>query len=520
MNNIRKIIFFILLFAMTVISVSAGFAYEEDAALGITVHIRHNINRHMARLQNKNEALLKAMPEEISKLDFNEYDTEELVLGTELYSFDDNLGSVFKYLLKGNIEDEISGEENKVNTLSGSNYKVHSLIGLNGFPELFACNTILRAATGGRAKLVSDFPEEIPKYQVIKNKNNVYVENIDFYNFSTIKFEYCENIIFNNCTFNDFSVNGLVFRDCENISVVNCNFNNCGNAMTDYTNSGYSIRITGDDTNPANNVLIENCVIENACGDAISFVGAVDNFIVRNNKINNSVWSAIDYWQPAVSGEYINIIENNSCVNIGFGEPSKYDTAAKVSGVGCSAIFTGKGMPMAKTIVKNNTIKNAVENGIEGAYELVYHNTIENTGENSAVRHTGSTEGIFITPVVSFEQKYISNVIQTRGLRCISSYSSEPDEYKAIYIIGNSFLLKDTDDSITCKYKRADIEINYPHLKKLVIRGNTGMRCDIDSVNIFIRDKEYAMDYFDLENPCKIGVVPERVKYCYNINVR
>ena len=33
----------------------------------------------------------------------------------------------------------------------------------------------------------------------MKNVENLYVENIDFENFPMIKFENCDNIIFNNC---------------------------------------------------------------------------------------------------------------------------------------------------------------------------------------------------------------------------------------------------------------------------------------------------------------------------------
>lgn len=159
-----------------------------------------------------------------------------------------------------------------------------------------------------------------------------------------------------------------------------------------------------------------------------------------------------------------------------------------------------------------------MENGIEGSYELVYHNKIKNTGENSSERYTVSTEGIYILPVLSFEQKYIANDIETHGVRCISMYSDENREYKAIYIVGNSFKLKEAGKNVVNKYSRSDIEINCPMLKKLVIRGNTGMRGDETSVNVYI-GSSYVMDYFDLENRCKIGAMPSRARYCYNINI-
>ena len=49
--------------------------------------------------------------------------------------------------------------------------------------------------------------------------------------------------------------------------------------------------------------------------------GDVDDYVIRNNTINNSVWGAIDYWTPTVSGKYADVIENDVCKNIGFGKP-------------------------------------------------------------------------------------------------------------------------------------------------------------------------------------------------------
>ncbi|MGN0106513.1 MAG: right-handed parallel beta-helix repeat-containing protein [Hominilimicola sp.] len=505
-----------LLAAMLFSVCYAGIAFAEninisDAALGTVVQIRHNIDRHTSIIQTENGKLLKMSAEDIASADFGDYDTSDIAIGTDLCKVDGQAKT------GNNIEDVINGSENKINTLKGR-YNVHSLTALGGYPELFADSTILRGADGKRAQLMQVYPEEIPSYQVIKNKKNIYIENIDFYDFPMIKFEYCENIIFNNCSFHNFTDNGIVFRGCNDISVVNCTFVNSGSEITDCTNSGYSVRIVGGADCPSENILIENCTVNNSCGKAISFVGNVDNYVIRNNSINNSVWGAIDYWTPVVSGKYVNVIENNSCTNIGFGKPSENDLTAVSSGVGCAAIFAGMGTTLPKTVVKNNIVKNVVETGIEGPYELVYHNTIKNTGENSAVRYTGSTEAVFIKPAADFEQKYIGNDIETRGLRCFSSYSDSDEEYKGIYILSNTLKLKNADSSITCNYSRSDIEINCPKLKKLVIRDNKGMMMNKNSVNIYIRDKNYVMDYFDLGNPCMIGAVPENARYCFNIN--
>ncbi len=93
--------------------------------------------------------------------------------------------------------------------------------------------------------------------------------------------------------FTDFENNGIVFRDCSNIAILNSKFTNCGNQISDSSNSGYSIRIVGDAQSPAENVLIENCTFENSCGKTISFVGDVDDYVIRNNTINNSVWGRL-----------------------------------------------------------------------------------------------------------------------------------------------------------------------------------------------------------------------------------
>ncbi len=43
------------------------------------------------------------------------------------------------------------------------------------------------------------------------------------------------------------------------------------------------------------------------------------------------------------------------------------------------------------------------------------------------------------------------------------------------------------------------------------------MMKDKKSVNIYT-DKGYVMDYFSIHNPCMIGSVPEKARYCFNIN--
>lgn len=492
----------------------AYFAAETDngSALGTVVHIRHNIDSHTSQIQKKNAKLLRLSAEELASANFAEYDTTATLLGDKLYDFTEASGSA----RSGAIENALGGED-KITTLSGDKYSVHSVQAYGKYPDLFPSNSILRTAKSKRARLVCDYGEDVPDYQIVKDKKNIYAENIDFYDFPVIKFENCSNIIFNNCTFTGFLDNGLVFRNCNDISIVNCTFTDCGTRTVDATNGGYGIRIVGDEDIKSQNILIENTKIEHSYGKAISLVGSVDNYVVRNNTINNTVWGAIDYWYPAVSGDFVNVVENNTCTNIGFGAPSSDDRAAKTSGVGCAAIFAGMGSPMPKSIVKNNTIKNVVETGIEGPYEIVYHNNIKNTGEKSATRYTGSTEAVFIKPAADYEQKYVDNDIETRGLRCFSSYSDSAEEYKAIYIVGNKMSLRKSDSTITCNYKRSDVEINCKKLKKLVISGNEGMLRNEPSVNIYL-EKGYTMDYFDLDNPCMIGAMPESAQYCFNIS--
>ena len=443
-----------------------------EPALGSIVLARHNIDSHTSQIQKKNAKLLKLTPDELAAASFADYDTSDVIIGTEICEFSDTKGD----RTGGSIENAIDGSEDNIVTLGADSYTVRSIEGFSGHTELFPSSTVLRAATGKRVRLDCGYGDDVPEYQIVKDKKNIYIENIDFYDFPVLKFENCENIIINNCTFTGFLDNGVVFRGCSDISVINCTFTDCGVRMSDATSEGYSIRIVGDKDAKTENVLIENCTIDHSYGKAISLVGSVDNYVIRNNKISNTVWGAIDYWTPSVSGEYVNVVENNDILNIGFGAPAEDDKAALKSGVGCAAIFAGMGMTLPKSVVKNNTLKNVVETGIEGPYEIIYHNTIKNTGERSATRYTGSTEAVFIKPSADFEQKYVANDIETRGLRCFSSYSGSESEYTAIYILNNKMSLKKTDPTITCNYARSDIEINCKKLKKLVISGKAATR--------------------------------------------
>lgn len=511
MKKITALLTVLMMFS--IFSVNFADASGSDSADKAIFQIRKDINNHKANIQAQNGKLLKLTPEEIAEADFKDYDTSTVALGTDLYTFSDSI----RVLSGDSVENVIKGRDGTINSIAPNEYKVHSTIKYGKYPPIFNSDTVIKTSNGKQATFVADYFDDVPSYQIVKNVNNLYVENIDFENFSMIKFEHCDNIIFNKCSFEAFENNGIVFRDCSNIAVLNSTFTNCGNQILDSSNSGYSIRIVGDKESSSENILIENCIFENSCGKAISFVGSVDDYVIRNNTVNNSVWGAIDYWTPSVSGKYVNVIENNLCKNIGFGKPSVNDTNALTSGVGCAAIFSGMGTSLPNTIVKNNVVQNCVETGIEGPYELVYHNNIKNTGENSAVRYTGSTEAVYIKPTVEFEQKYIGNTIETRGLRCFSSYSNRDEEYKGIYILNNYIKLKNTDPSIICNYSRSDIEINCSKIKKIVIENNTGMMTNQKSVNIYT-DKNYTMDYFSIHNPCMIGSVPERARYCFNIN--
>ena len=503
----------IMLTAVCMVSFAAGATGSTGAALGTVVLIRHNIESHFSQVQKKNAKLLRLSADELAAADFSEYDTSGILLGTDIADF----GGETAVRGNGDIESVLTGGENLVTSLAAGKYTVHSVQEYGKYPGIFGDSSVLRAADGKNVSLICAYADDVPEYQIVNGKKNIYIENIDFSDFPGIKFENCSNIIFNGCTFKGFLDNGLVFRNCQDISIVNCAFTDCGSRMSDATNGGYSIRIVGDEDIKSKNILIENCKIEHSYGKAISMVGSVDNYIIRNNTINNTVWGAIDYWYPSVSGEYVNVIENNVCTNIGFGSPAADDRAAKTNGVGCAAIFAGMGEEMPKSIVKNNTVKNVVETGIEGPYEVVYHNSVKSTGERSATRVTGSTEAIYIKPAEGYEQKYVDNTIETRGLRCFSSYAAGSEEYKAIYIMNNTMSLKKDDPTITRNYTRSDIEINCKKLKKLVISGNDGMMKNQPSVNIYL-EQGYTMDYFDLDNPCMIGNMPESARYCFNIN--
>lgn len=503
----------ILLTACLVTPCAIGNAAANDSALQAIDSIRAEIDAHTSHIQQVNTLLLRLSADQMAEADFSDYDTTDILLGETLYDFAP-IGAK-----DGNIGDVITGEENKIITVAGGKYNIPSVQQYGRYAGLFPNDTVVRAKKAGQVEFICDYADEVPEYQIIKNKHNIYYENIVFEKFPMIKFEDCSNIIFNNCTFADFLDNGIVTRNCDDITFVNCTFTDCGSRMSDETNSGYSIRIAGDADRKSENILIENCHIDHSYGKAISFVGSVDNYTVRNNLIENTAWGGIDYWYPEISGDYVNSVENNTLKNIGFGKGAEDNRAYLTSGVGCAAIFAGMGDPLAKSVVKNNVVKKVVETGIEGPYEVVYHNTIKDTGENSVKRNTGSTEAIFIKMSPTFEQKYIGNNIETRGLRCLSAYSESKEEFPGLHILNNKLSLKKDDPTINRKYSRYDIEINCPHIKRIVISGNEGMMTKEKSVNIYM-DKDYTMDYFDLNNPCMIAGMPQNARYCFNINNR
>ena len=327
MTDMKKLISALTALAVLIIAGVNFVSASSTSASETVTKIGENIRNHAASIQSENDKLLHTAPEVLAAADFSQYDTSNKLLGAKLFDF--NEPSRIPY--GDDIEDVINGRDNRIYTIGGGKYEVHTLKAAKGYPNVFANDLVLRSASGERAALNSAYAKDIPEYQVIKNLKNIYVENVDFNDFYSIKFEYCDNIIFNNCTFNNFTNNGLVFFGCTNVSVVNCSFVNCGNKMSDNTNGGYSIRVVGSKERPSSGILIENCNIDNSCGKAVSFTGSVDDYVVRNNKITKTVWGAIDYWSPDVSGKYVNVIENNVCTDIGFGVPSVNDAAAMTS---------------------------------------------------------------------------------------------------------------------------------------------------------------------------------------------
>ena len=203
---------------MMCMTFGADFVYAADSnsARNAVLQIRKEIDSHKSNIQSKNGELFKLTPEEIADADFKNYDTSSVLLGTDLYEFS-----------AGSVSNDIKGKDGTINTLAPNEYKVHSTIKYGKYPSIFNSDTVIKTSGGKRATLVADYSDDVPSYQIVKNVENLYVENIDFENFPMIKFENCDNIIFNNCSFTDFENNGIVFRDCSNLAILNSKFTNC-----------------------------------------------------------------------------------------------------------------------------------------------------------------------------------------------------------------------------------------------------------------------------------------------------
>lgn len=203
---------------MMCMTFGADFVYAADSnsARNTVLQIRKEIDSHKSNIQSKNGELFKLTPEEIAEADFKNYDTSSVLLGTDLYEFS-----------AGSVSNDIKGKDGTINTLAPNEYKVHSTIKYGKYPSIFNSDTVIKTSGGKRATLVADYSDDVPSYQIVKNVENLYVENIDFENFPMIKFENCDNIIFNNCSFTNFENNGIVFRDCSNIAILNSKFTNC-----------------------------------------------------------------------------------------------------------------------------------------------------------------------------------------------------------------------------------------------------------------------------------------------------
>lgn len=163
-----------------------------------------------------------------------------------------------------------------------------------------------------------------------------------------LKFTRCENVVFRNCTFRNFSKRCLEFEDCYNVIVEGCHFENA--EMADI--EGTCIYLKGATTNVK---VVDNTAtfVRNfvTCSDVDTVAGFITNLLVRGNNVRGCYRSLV---RGNISHSQI---ENNSC-----------DALQALTSQTPTASFTAThGMVelgMTETHCRNNIITGATQVGL------------------------------------------------------------------------------------------------------------------------------------------------------------
>ena len=226
------------------------------------------------------------------------------------------------------------------------------------------------------------------------NNCNVYFKDIIFEGIDHLKFVNCNNVLFENCTFQNIIKTGAWCINCNNVSMIQCIAQNIGENLT-LDEITYLGGICFCDS--CDNVKMQSNNLTETYGQGAIRLTNCNSINISNNDIENVAYRAISIFNSedhVVDG----IIYKNKIYNCG--SINKHNT-----GVACNGIFTTDALENNITVSKN-FIKNVYENGIEGNFAVIEDNYIENTGMNTETHPTPSTEGIW-----SDAKKVINNTI-------------------------------------------------------------------------------------------------------------
>lgn len=256
---------------------------------------------------------------------------------------------------------------------------------------------------------------------VISKVTGVEFSNLKFSNFHSFEVLDGNNLQFANCSFTNFSTNGIVMEDCSSITISNCSISNMGNVSVNETSQGFGVYSYN-----GSNIQITGSEISYTYGHGAIFLSKT-SFTVSNNTIHDTAYRGVETLDTGVSG----IISGNNIYNCGTINHTR-------SGVACNGIFA---TDYAYNVdVVGNTISNVYENAIEGVFRSVTDNTIDGTGTDPSGHPTPSTEGIYIYEGGT----YLRNTIRNTAGPAFKSYT--PQTMTGVTIKDNTIYKSGSND--------------------------------------------------------------------------
>lgn len=258
---------------------------------------------------------------------------------------------------------------------------------------------------------------------VITERNNLVIRNFRFYHGISITLKHCENIIFQNCVWDEFNDNGIANKNvhcvilttihtgseewvqannwradevCKNITFDNCQF--LGTHFTENTpslynnnkphyNTGICLRLEGVD-----GLRVVGCYFTQNRGNACihqNCYAPLGDFEITDNLFYLNCWGGISlYRQTGMPGHPTRVIQGNRFIGHGLGYlPWWYleQFPEKERGVGTAVLYGGHyGRTQNEPVfceVYNNIFEDNNESSIEGwIWNPIKNNTILGNG--------------------------------------------------------------------------------------------------------------------------------------------